>query len=430
MKGRDDSTAWTEPDDVEKITTTVDSKRERRIVAMGPPEQRTSWTAVWVALLLGAGAVAAFVYCMRQPPPPTEAAAAGDPAPAVPATSVAAGASDAGAVTEAPAPVQGDALAPPPPLPPPPPPPPQEPGGVRGAQQGYPILGRAVALGKVSVELEYFWLERDPPGDSAYAALRGYLGNGSDAAMTLPPVDVTLLDNDQREYKPFKGPQSISVSLNPLMRVKGTWAFQVPTGVTLYCAQFKTRDGKAAVRISISERTPKNAELVASDDYALTAAEIAAFASPRVALQTQIAEAEVKLEPLLADLDAAEKRLAKIEKRLKVADDAVDSAKATVGKYVSAYEGAKARLKDLDANRSDFRHNARAQETQASRAEQDMARAENDAVSAAQTLKDKQAARAKVNAEAKEEAVRIKAVKTKIEAQQKVVDGLQKKLGE
>jgi hypothetical protein len=303
----------------------------------------------------------------------------------------------------------------------------EQPGAAVLAEPNQAIIGKAVPLEKLTVEVEDYWVEKNPPTDVAYAALSGYISNNSTAAMALPQLDVVLMDADKREYKPSKVKLPSSVSLNPLMKAKGLWAFQVPAQVPMWCAVFRAKGGKAAY-VGLTQRTPQNTELMASADYAAGA--LAAFASPRAALQVQYDEIKAKMAPDEAELDAAQKRFAKIEKRMKVCDDAVDAARTLLEKHVATLTAAQARLKDLEGSTAEFRHDQRTLDTQIARQAQAVQRADKDAAAAADSAKDKVAARAKVLAEAQDEVKRMKTLQTKLETQQKALDGIEKKMVE
>jgi predicted nucleic acid-binding Zn-ribbon protein len=315
--------------------------------------------------------------------------------------------------------------------PPPPPPPPPQTKPVEALPAGpVPIMGAQIPLGKVAVAVENFWLEAEPPGATAFAALTAHITNISNAAIPLPTLEVSLEDADGRAYKPFKAklPAS-SGAVNPMIKQRATWAFQVPTGLQIHFAVFQGKD-VTPTKIAVYARSPENEELVKSAEYAPVLTEVASFASPREATRLQYEDAKTKLGAVADELNDADKRLAKLEKKLKAADSAVDSALKNLEKYANAFASAKARIEELQRNRSDFRHGARVQETQLARAEADLTRAQRSAADAEEVVKEKHVARKKVLDEMKEEQNGLKSLKTKLDMQQKVVEDFEKKMAQ
>jgi len=456
MKGRDDDSAWAHQDDGEKLYTSVDAKRERRIVALGPPAQHTSWAAPLLALLIGGVAVFLYLHVHRQ----------ASPTGAASENAAQASASDAAQTQPPPAPTPGKttgtpnkdeeaaltaqidaanalaAVVPPPPaqplprsLPKPPPPPTDEKPPVAPEEpprMEEPIIGAPMPLGKLAIQVEDYWVEPDPPGDTACAAFSGYIANNSAAAMALPQVEVTLLDGERREYKPYKAKLPTSATLNPLMRVKGLWAFQVPAKMPMWCANFKTKEGKdiKALCIGVNKRTSENAQLVGSADYRATSDELKAFASPRFLLQQQYEKELAKMDPIISDMDAVQKRLDRLVKPKKMADTAVAAAKAAADKRAADTKDAEADLKDLEANRPAFIHDEPRWERQVGEARVRLERLIRDKASTDKALKDKLAQCDKIASQEKAEQKQLDTLKTKFDAQRKVLEDLEKKMAE
>src|SRR6185295_16484902 len=93
-------------------------------------------------------------------------------------------------------------------------------------------IGELLALGSLAIEIENYWIDDDKK-NAAYAILSGSIQNAGKQQMTLPQIEVALLDNDKRLYKPSK--QTIGTGpLNPLMKAKAVWFFELPTSVPMY----------------------------------------------------------------------------------------------------------------------------------------------------------------------------------------------------
>jgi len=413
------------------------SSEGRRGSAVGSPAPRTSWAAVGLAFLLGGGVVACVCHLVTLngvpagygPGVTVRAASAVPPEPKPTATqSTEVSAED---TREAPvSPAQ-------PPAPEPRPltlPSPQrgEGRGEGAAPQDLPIIGARVPLGKLAIELEDYWLEPDPPADAACAALSGCIVNNSAAALTLPQVEVTLLDGRQREYKSCKAKLATNVTLNPLMRARGQWAFQVPAKMPMWCAQFTIKEGKdsKAVCIGVNKRTSENTQLVGSDDYRATSDELKAFASPRFLLQQQHEKELAKMDLLAADLDAAQRRLARTERQRKTAETAVAAARVAADRRAAARKDAEAAVRDLDANRPAFIHDEPRWERQAGESKIRLERATSDAASALKNVQDRVAQRDKAANQEREEKRQFDMLKTRFDAQRKVLDDLEKKMAE
>jgi hypothetical protein len=287
-------------------------------------------------------------------------------------------------------------------------------------------------LGKLAIELEDYWLEPDPPADAACAALSGCIVNNSAAALTLPQVEVTLLDGRQREYKSCKAKLATNVTLNPLMRARGQWAFQVPAKMPMWCAQFTIKEGKdsKAVCIGVNKRTSENTQLVGSDDYRATSDELKAFASPRFLLQQQHEKELAKMDLILADLDATQKHLDKLARPKKSAETALANAKAAAENRAADVKDAEADLKDLESRRPTFLHDEPRWERQCGESRVRLERLDRDAASADRAWKEKLAQRDKIANQEKEEQKQFDALNRKFDAQRKVLEDLEKKMAE
>ena len=473
MKGRDDESAWAHQDEGEELYARANSKRQRRVEAPGPRvEHTTAWTAALLALLVGV-ALAVFLLSHGRKQAGRKAGTSGPaaqaPAPAiaqsqpppVPAVAPVAGntsgtqtkdeeaaliaqiaAANAQAAVVPPPQAQPQPLPLPQLLPPPPPPPPPVPAELPGqkppaAPEEAPrieetIIGTRIPLGKLAVEVEDYWLEADPPADIACAALSGCISNHSAAAVALPQVEVTLLDGEQREYKACKSQLATNVTLNPLMKERGRWAFQVPAKMPMWCAQFKTKDGRdlQAVRIGVNKRTLENAQLAETEDYRAVSDEMKAFASPRFLQQQQHRKELAKMDPIISDMDAIQKRLDKLAKPRKVAEAAVAAAKSAADKRADDAKDTEAALKDLESNRPAFIHDAPRWERQCGEARVRLERIVWDAAAADKTLKDKLAQRDKVLNQEKEEQKQFDVLQKKFDAQRKVIEDIEKKMAE
>ncbi|MCY3021359.1 MAG: hypothetical protein NTW87_20280 [Planctomycetota bacterium] len=429
MRGQDDPPIRYDLDEVLKPAPRPAAPKAPQLASFEKEPKQVSWVWLWLAFMLALALLVAVLASNmgwftvrplpsavadrppsdteqpaaplppRKPTPPAQVAPPDLVVPPLPAT-------EANALGPAPAPPGAVAEAP--------------------AEPKPNIIGRAAALGKVTVEVEHYWVE-DVAKDTVYAALAATMANGSTTAMAMPPLDVQLGDEAGRLYKPYKTKQSGYPTLNPSMKCRNVWAFQLPAHLPMTFVQFDTR-GEQPLRIFLSMRTRENADLVASDDYAATLDELMAFASPRFAAQQQVDEATAKLGPIMADGEVLQKRLIKVEKRVKSATDAAESAKANLQRKLATVEDAKARLKDLASAPADSRHNERTQQIAIGRAEQALQKAEKDAADAAAALKDKAALRAKAEAELKDELHNVETLKAKFDAQQKAIETLQQKL--
>ena len=183
MKGRDDNSAWADQSEAERLGARVDSKRERHIVATGPSRPHAAWLVLLLGLVLGGGMAAAgfYLYAKQPAPPPaqTPPAISTDAAPEKPAATL-----ENEPVAEAPQPALAtpSASATPPVSAPPAPAPAVTPATAAPKVAPQPcILGRTGVLAKVAIEVEHYWVEPEPPGEVACAAVRAWFTNNSGA---------------------------------------------------------------------------------------------------------------------------------------------------------------------------------------------------------------------------------------------------------
>lgn len=310
-----------------------------------------------------------------------------------------------------------------------PPPPPDNATETVEKADSVGIIGQPVGLGLLAVDVENYWVDDDTK-TTAYAVLTGSIQNTSGQPMALPPIDVALLDNDKRLYKPSKLAQPSGAKLNPLMKTKSTWFFELPPATPMYCAQFSMKQGKTELiaYVRLGERTAHNIKLMDDEDYLNEFLELMIQASPRIKAQGEYAKARGALDRIGEQRDDLRRQAAKLEKKLKTANDAADAAKANVEKAKKDSENVKEWIKDIDSNPAKFGHNRRLQDIEYGKAQTQAQRCAKNELSAAEALKEKTAAKAKLDTEMKDLQTRLKALATKFETQEKVAEKLKEKI--
>ncbi|HYG77477.1 MAG TPA: hypothetical protein VEK08_20890 [Planctomycetota bacterium] len=436
MERGDDSPVGPSARDFEQLTTRVDSAKERRILATTAAPAGGSLAPAKYALVVGLlaiGGVFAYRHFYVPPPaPPVQPVAAATPetaesTPVVTEEQLAAIRNENtiqqvirdGKLPEAPkvqlAPLPEEPVV-------------EEPAV---ADPAVGIIGQPVALGTVAVEVENFWIDDSSQKGPAYAALSGYLVNATDQPMALPQIEVSLLDHEKRLYKSSK--QTLTggkAAVNPQIKTANTWFFELPPNTPMYCAQFATKLGKQdlAVFIQLAERTPENAALVESKEYEPTLLKLMTDASPRAVAAQEYYKAKFALDQIGLEAQALEKQAGKIEKKLKIALKEYDNAKAASEKSKNEIADVKARIKEIEGNRSTFKHNARLQEIELGKLRNELARRERDEASAAETLDRRTKEKTKIDAEFKDIQSKLKTISTKFDAQAKNVDKAKEKL--
>lgn len=442
MQRNDHDAAGPAGSDFNELVTRVDSSKERRIIAhIGAPPS-SGWGAAKAAIVLGillVGAVVMYRQGLFGNKPETPAAATPTAvAPAVQQNPVNSNPNDVAAIQNENEVVKAvrDGVEPPPAVTVkpaltdtiPPPPADNATSTVEKADSAG-IVGQPVGLGYLAVEVENFWIDDDKK-TMAYAVLTGAIQNASNTPLTLPQVDVALLDNEKRLYKPTKLPQSGSTKLNPLMKSKGTWFFELPPSTPIYCVQFSMKQGKTDLfaYVRLGERTAENVKLMESEEYQTEFLEVMMQASPRIKAQGEYYKAKGVLDRIGEQVEDAQRQIAKVEKRLKIATDAESTAKAGVDKAKKESDAVKAWIKDLDSSQSKFGHNQKLLDIEYGKATTQAQRCMKNEQSAEANLKEKSAARAKIETEIKDMQTKLKPLLTKYDAQEKVVTKLQEKI--
>jgi hypothetical protein len=441
MQRNDHDAAGPAGSDFNELVTRVDSSKERRIIAhIGAPPS-SGWGAAKAALILGillVGAVVMYrqgLFANKPESPGGKTPAA--VAPATPQDPANANPNDVAAIQNENEVVKAvrDGVEPPPAAikpalsdPIPPPPSDNATSTVEKADAAG-IVGQPVGLGYLAVEVENFWIDDDKK-TMAYAVLTGAIQNASNTPLTLPMVEVALLDNEKRLYKPTKLAQPGSTKLNPLMKNKGTWFFELPPSTPIYCVQFSMKQGKTDLfaYVRLGGRTAENVKLMESEEYQTEFLEVMMQASPRIKAQGEYYKAKGALDRIGEQVEDAQRQITKVEKRLKIASDAEASAKAGVDKAKKESDAVKAWIKDLDASQSKFGHNQKLLDIEYGKATTQAQRCMKNEQSADLNLKEKTAARTKIETEVKEMQAKLKPLLTKYDAQEKVVTKLQEKI--
>jgi len=438
MERSDESSVGSSSKDFDHMTTRVDPAKERRILVASTGPSTGSLAPAKYALFFGLMTIAGFLVYRDYIAPASAskpvAVTSGAPIPdAAPATTLT---EEQVAAIKRENDVQAVARAEPLPtvaapvnntIPPPPgdavvePDPAENPAG---------IIGQTVPLGLVGIEIENYWIDDGSQKGIAYAALTGYIVNASVQPLALPTLEVTLLDHEKRQYKPAKQSLSGNVTVNPRIKVKNTWFFELPLATPMYCAQFTTRENKkvSVAYVQLLERTPQNAALIESEDYEPELLKLMLDTSPRAAAAQEFYKAKFALDQIGQDAQVLEKQLSKLEKKMKVATSALDSATRNAVDAKAAVEASKNRMKEIEANKSTFKHNIRLQENELGKVRNELARRERDEVQAAEAIKEKTAAKGKADTEIKDLQGKIKQLATKYETQEKVVIKLKEKL--
>jgi hypothetical protein len=287
------------------------------------------------------------------------------------------------------------------------------------------MIGQSINLGKVGIQAENYWAEEIGAGEETYnASFIATLTNAGDQAMSLPSMEVTLVDAEGRQFKSSKAKQGATGVLNPLMKSRNFWAFTLPAQGTMKYAQFKNKDG--VVRVDLSARTPENAAHIVSEEHIALLQESMLFASPRVAVKIQYDKAKKLMDDAEAEVTAGEMEMARIEKAIDKATAAVESAKVPLEKARKTSEAALEKVKFIKANWDTLPQRTRVQ--QQAKADQDLERALRQAGEATDNFKDKEAVVKELGKELKEAERVLKPLRTKFETQQKAVQALEQKL--
>ncbi|HEY3320948.1 MAG TPA: hypothetical protein VGP72_10825 [Planctomycetota bacterium] len=445
MERNEDSSVGPVSDDFNKLNTRVDAASERRVVAHVGRGTAPGWGAAKFALVVGGLALAGifghklgwfeplkeYFAPLVQAPVPEESQPVKplDDKKQAEAKAEISKENDIQKVAQANKTAGEDTNNVPPPPPPPPDTPPAE---VITAQPDSGIIGEKVSIGPLHVQVENYWADRGTENTPSYAALSAYLINATGTELTMPAIEVYLLDQEKRQYKPAKQqPPTANIKVNPLIRTRTIWYFQLPSDANMYCAQFTYKPPKSKIEntayVRLNGRTPENKQLVASAEYGPAMEDMMLTASPRAAIAVKFYKAASLLEEIGRDADDAETTLAKADKKLKAANKAADAAKTAAEKAKNDAKDIKQYQSDLEKNPPVFVHDRRKFDFEVGKAATATQRAEQTSLKAEDTLKQKLAEKAKLEKDFKDAETKLKNIMQKFDTQKKIVDDFKPK---